>query len=76
MVDDSAWNLCIGHVPMTNISWGSDFPHARCTYPNSQKIVGDLFSDHDPALKAGITYYNVANYYGMELPESRAVAAE
>jgi predicted TIM-barrel fold metal-dependent hydrolase len=76
MVDDSAWELCIGHVPMTNIAWGSDFPHARCTYPNSQKIVGDLFGHHDPKLMADLTYYNVANYYNMTLPETRAMAAE
>ena len=76
MVDDSVWEVCIGHVPMTNIAWGSDFPHARCTYPNSQKIVGELFSHHDPELMANLCYYNVANYYNMELPEDRLVAAE
>ena len=38
----------IGHVRMATevvgdkkIMWGSDFPHARCTYPNSQQVVED-----------------------------------
>ncbi len=75
MIDDTAWEVCIGHANLKNIAWGSDFPHARCTYPRSQQVVQDLFGNHDPALMADLSYYNIANFFNMALPETREVGA-
>ena len=75
MIDDTAWEVCIGHANLKNIAWGSDFPHARCTYPRSQQVVQELFGDHDPALMADLSYYNIANFFNMTLPETREVGA-
>ena len=74
LIDDTAWEVCIGHANLKNIAWGSDFPHARCTYPRSQQVVEALFGSHDPGLVADLSYYNIANFFNMTLPEAREIA--
>ena len=56
--------------------WGSDFPHARCTYPNSQKVVSDTLAKLGDDKMADLSYFNCASLYGIDLPPSRAMAAE
>ncbi len=59
------------------IMWGSDFPHARCTYPNSQQVVEDTLGGLGAEAKANMSFFNAAALYGIDgLPEQRAIAAE
>jgi len=73
LVDDSEFKLVWKKLPLKNIAWGSDFPHARCTYPNSQKVVKQVFKGLPQKVVDDLTYYNVAEYYNMTLPKSREI---
>jgi hypothetical protein len=44
----------IGNTGIEPLLWGSDFPHAEGTYPNSRKVVIELFKDVDIAAVAEI----------------------
>jgi len=48
--------------------WGSDFPHARCTYPNTGDVIEKVFGHLDQETRDDITFRNCARFYNMELP--------
>ena len=50
------------------IMWGSDFPHARCTYPNTGDVIEKVFGHLDQETRDDITFRNCARFYNMELP--------
>lgn len=33
------------------VMWGSDYPHLEGTFPNTQKVLHELFDDVDPAVR-------------------------
>lgn len=43
----------------------TDFPHGVSTYPNSRKIVDELFQGIDPAVRHRIVYQTAADLYGF-----------
>ena len=47
--------------------WGSDYPHQAATWPNSVKIVDDLFTEFPQSVKRKITNDNVAKLYNIDL---------
>ena len=51
-----------------NIMWGSDYPHAEGTWPNSRRIQNELFEglDVSAALKADVLGLNAARLFGVE----------
>ena len=76
-VDDPHVRMATEVVGDKKIMWGSDFPHARCTYPNSQQVVEDTLGGLGAQAKANMSFYNAAELYGIDgLPERRAIAAE
>ena len=75
-IDDSWVEHAVAAVDHRTMMWGSDFPHARCTYPNSQRIVHDTLAKLGEGKMADLSYFNCANLYGIELPPTRALAAE
>jgi len=45
-------------LPVTGVEsvlWGSDYPHLEGTWPDTQKVLDDLFGDADPAVRAAVT---------------------
>lgn len=76
VIDDSQFDKILGVIDPRQIMWGSDFPHSRCTYPNSQKVVQDVFGHLDEAVVADLSFYNAARYYNIDVPKDRAIAAE
>ena len=76
-VDDPFIDRAMGIVDMKTVLWGSDFPHPRCTYPNSEKVVRKAFGNLPADVQEDITFYNAARLYGIAPPEAgRAIAAE
>jgi predicted TIM-barrel fold metal-dependent hydrolase len=55
-------------IGVTNLMWGSDYPHAESTFPRSQTIVDDLCSDVSAAERRAMTTDNVQALYGFEPP--------
>ena len=76
VVDDTYFDKVFGVIDPGTVMWGSDFPHSRCTYPNSQKVVADVFGHLDPQIVANLSYFSADRYYNIEIPETRATAAE
>ena len=68
LIDDPLLDQVITEVDPKTIMWGSDFPHARCTYPNTHKVIDRIFAKLDPTVKDDITIYNCARFYGFDLP--------
>ena len=76
-VDDPFIDRALGIVDTKTILWGSDFPHPRCTFPNSEAVVRKAFGHLANDIVEDITFYNAARLYGITPPEAgRAIAAE
>ena len=75
-VDDAFVKAAVDAVGSKNLMWGSDFPHARCTYPNSQKVVQKTLAKLGKKAMDDLAYYNCARLYGIDLPKSRKVPAK
>ena len=43
----------------------TDFPHGVSTYPNSRKMIDELFAGMDEAVRDQIVYGNAAKLYGF-----------
>jgi predicted TIM-barrel fold metal-dependent hydrolase len=57
--------------------WGSDFPHPRCTYPNSHRVIEANYARLGEDTMRKIALGNAARFYQIELPASlERVAAE
>lgn len=77
LIDDPLVDEALKHVDPKTVMWGSDFPHARCTYPNTHKVLDRVFGHLDKGVREDITIYNCARFYGFDLPPSlRRQAAE
>jgi len=50
--------------------WGSDFPHPRCTFPNSEKIVDETFGGLPMDVQEDLSFYNAARFYDIAIPEA------
>jgi len=75
-VDDIYVEKAIDVVDPKTLFWGSDFPHARCTYPNSLRVVHDTLANLGEQTMDDLSYYNIARLYNIDLPASRLIAAE
>lgn len=77
LIDDPYLDKVIDVIDPKTIMWGSDFPHARCTYPNSLKVVERVLGHLGPAMMEDISLKNCARFYDFELPpEPSSLAAE
>jgi predicted TIM-barrel fold metal-dependent hydrolase len=52
-------------VGIENIMWSTDFPHPASTWPNSSKVVEELFVDVPAAERQLIVCGNAARVYGL-----------
>ena len=51
-----------------SLSWGSDFPHVRCTFPNSRSIVEDRVAGMSQETVDRIAFKTAAELYSIDLP--------
>lgn len=68
VIDDLFVSQALEVIDPSRIMWGSDFPHPRCTYPKSLRIIDDLFGRLGPEVRDGIAWKNVAHFYNLEEP--------
>jgi predicted TIM-barrel fold metal-dependent hydrolase len=52
-------------IGIENIMWSTDFPHPASTWPNSAKVVEELFADIPPDERQLILAGNAARTYGL-----------
>jgi predicted TIM-barrel fold metal-dependent hydrolase len=69
LIDDPYLDKVLDVIDHKTIMWGSDFPHARCTYPNTQSVLERVFGHLDESVRDDIVYRNCARLYNMELPD-------
>ncbi|MDT3441943.1 MULTISPECIES: amidohydrolase family protein [unclassified Pseudofrankia] len=43
--------LAVSALGYDKVMWGSDYPHLEGTFPNTQKVLHELFDDVDPAVR-------------------------
>lgn len=51
-----------------NLTWGSDFPHVRCTFPNSRAIVADRLKGLPQDVVDRITHRTAMELFDISLP--------
>ena len=58
------------------LMWGADYPHAEGTFPNSRKVLAELFDgiEISDAEKADIVGGNAARLFRLQRPELRSAA--
>ena len=77
LIDDPYLDKVLDVISPKTIMWGSDFPHARCTYPNTLKVVDRVLGHLGEKTKRDIAFYNAARFYNFEIPpELQRLAAE
>lgn len=77
LIDDPYLDKVLDVIDPKTIMWGSDFPHARCTYPNTLKVIDQVLGHLGDDVRDDIALYNCARFYNFELPsELQRVAAE
>ncbi len=68
LIDDPYLDKALDVIDPKTIMWGSDFPHARCTYPNTLKVVDQVLGRLGQAALEDISFYNCARFYNFEIP--------
>ncbi|MGH7047225.1 MAG: amidohydrolase family protein [Stellaceae bacterium] len=53
------------HIGVDNMLWGSDFPHAESTWPQSQQFLDRIFAGVPEAERRKITADNAAKLFGF-----------
>ena len=48
-----------------NVMWGSDYPHLEGTFPETQKVLHELFDAADPAVRERVTYGAFAELFSV-----------
>lgn len=70
LIDDPYLDKVLDVIDPRTIMWGSDFPHPRCTYPNTHKVVERVLGHLDAQTQKNIAGLNAARFYNIELPEA------
>ena len=52
-------------IGVDNLMWGSDYPHAESTFPESQRILSEILEDVPEEEKDKIVGGNCARVYGF-----------
>ena len=68
LIDDPYLDKVLDVIDPKTIMWGSDFPHARCTYPNTLKVINRVLGHLGDDMRNDIALYNAARFYNFELP--------
>ena len=54
-------------IGVDNLLWGSDYPHTECTWPESRRVIGEIFDGVSEGDLGKITYSNTARVFGFSL---------
>ena len=54
-------------IGVDNLLWGSDYPHTECTWPESRRVVREIFDGVSEEDLGKITYSNTARVFGFSL---------
>lgn len=77
LIDDPYLDKVLDVIDPKTIMWGSDFPHARCTFPNTLKVIDKVLGHLGDQMRDDISLHNAARFYNFEVPpELQQVAAE
>ncbi len=68
VIDDPYVEKVTDVIDIDTLMWGSDFPHVRCTYPNSLQVVERLFGKMGNEVMEKISLRNAARFYHIDLP--------
>lgn len=61
--------LALRHITGTDaLLWGNDYPHNEGTWPNSRRVLDELFMGVPAAERAAIVGGNTAKLFGLEMP--------
>jgi predicted TIM-barrel fold metal-dependent hydrolase len=53
-------------VGIDRIMWGSDFPHSAGDWPNSRRVIEEMFSGVPEDEKTKILVSNVVDYFHLD----------
>jgi predicted TIM-barrel fold metal-dependent hydrolase len=53
-------------VGYDKLMWGSDYPHLEGTFPNTQKVLHELFDDVSDAMLQRVTQGSFSELFGLE----------
>ena len=70
VIDDSYIAHVKDLVPPEHILWGSDFPHARNTFPNSHAVIERVFAHLDEAGRDAVSIHNAEKLFKIDMPVS------
>ena len=59
-------------IGVESLVWGSDYPHTEGTWPESQRVVREIFSDVSAEELHKITYSQTAKLFNFGPPEGRS----
>ena len=76
IIDDPFVASARDHLDWNTVMWGSDFPHPRCTYPDSLKVIDEKLGFLGPEVVEKVTITNAARFYGIDVPQEMLQAAE
>ena len=70
LIDAPYLDKVLDVIDPKTIMWGSDFPHARCTYPNTMAVVDRVFGNLDERTRRDITCDNCARFYNFDVADA------
>jgi predicted TIM-barrel fold metal-dependent hydrolase len=65
--DDGAATRNVDDQVLRRVMWANDFPHSDSTWPDSQRVLGDLCADLSQEQRDWILHDNVAGLYGISV---------
>ena len=66
--DDLNGVLTRESIGVNTLMWGNDYPHHDSIWPNSQRILDDIFQGVPEADRYAMTVGNVTELYGLNVP--------
>ncbi len=66
--DDAIGVQTRSHIGVPTLMWGNDYPHHDSIWPNSQKVLDDIFTGVPDADRYAMTVANAAQLYGLFAP--------
>ena len=74
--DDAYFDCTWDVIGEDKSMWGSDYPHPRNTFPNTQTILDRLFANVPEHVGAKSSGLNMAKLFNLDVPKEAMAAAE
>jgi predicted TIM-barrel fold metal-dependent hydrolase len=66
--DDRNGILTREAIGTETLMWGNDFPHHDSVWPNSQKVLDEMYSGVPDDVRRATTVTNASKLYGIRVP--------